>query len=121
MTNFRSLTSERYDLRDKSEKLEIRNTFLEEELTMMEECKTECKKFKHNYCVILSAYEFVRKELEQERDRLELWNNSSKRTQGIIENQVNSQKGGLGYDKREGKLPESSVIDKEIKEANTSE
>ena len=68
LTNFRVLTNERDELKVKNVELVNRNNYLESELVQMEQYKLDSEKAKHNYCEVLKAYDFVRKELEEERE-----------------------------------------------------
>ena len=99
MTNFRILTSERDELKLKNDELVGRNNFLESELIQMDQYKLDSEKAKYNYGVILEAYDFVRKELEEEREHIKSWTNSSQKTQDICDRQILGKVNGLGFDK----------------------
>ena len=120
MTNFRILTSERDELKVKNDELVNRNNFLESELVQMEQYKLVADKAKHDYNVILEAYDFVRKELEEERDTINMINNSGKKTQEIIERQILGKVKGLGFDKSSKAENVAIVTDDRKVEANTS-
>jgi hypothetical protein len=120
MTNFRILTNERDELKIKNDELVNRNNVLESELVQMEECKLVADKAKHDYNVILEAYDFVRKELEEERDTIRIMNNSGKKTQEIFDSGIRGKVKGLGFDKAREEAMVAIVIDDSKSEANTS-
>lgn len=103
LTNFRLVSKEKDDLKEKVHVLYTRNEFLEFELIQMEQFKSNCSKATHNYGEILKAYDYVRKELEEEREKFKVWTGSGKKVHDLLNDQVLLQTGGLGYNKREKK------------------
>ena len=101
LANFRSLTSETDRLRDTNTELIKRNNFLESELVEVEHIKEKSNKNKHNYCEILKAYDFVKKELEAKKERFKL--DSCRTVQTILNNQSLYQTTCLGYTEEEDK------------------
>ena len=69
LANFRSPTTETDRLKNTTVELTKRNNFLEFELVEVEQIKDESNKNRHNYCEILKACDFVKKELEAEKVR----------------------------------------------------
>ena len=61
--NFRTLSSKTERLRETNVELIKRYNFLESELVCILQIKTESDKNRHNYCEILKAYDYVKKEL----------------------------------------------------------
>ena len=103
LANFRTLSSETERLRETNVELIKRNSFLESELVGIEQIKTESDKNKHNYCEILKAYDYVKKELEAEKDRFKLWTDAGKTVNVILNNQSLYQTVCLGYNEEEDK------------------
>ena len=87
LANFRSLTSEIDRLKNTNVELTKRNNFLESYLVEVEQIKDESEKYRHNYCKILKAYDFAKKELETEKDKFELWTTAGKTVHTILNNQ----------------------------------
>ena len=64
-----------------------RNNFLESKLVKFELVKSESEKYRYNYCEILKACDFVKKELEAEKEMFKLWTTTSRRVHTILDNQ----------------------------------
>ena len=80
-----------------------RNSFFESELVGIEQIKTKSDKNRHNYCEILKAYDYVKKELEAEKDSFKLWNDAGKTVNAILNHQSLYQTASLGFNEEEDK------------------
>ena len=80
-----------------------RNNFLESELVDIEKLKAESDKNMHNYCEVLKAYDFVKKELKAEKDRFKLCTAAGRTVNTILNNQSLYQTVCLGYTEEEDK------------------
>ena len=92
---FKSQTLENEIIKLSSKQLSERNDHLETELVKILEIQKECEKAKHMQIQFSNQAEFLKKELQKEKDIIRAWTNSDKITHEDLTD--NHWKEGLGY------------------------
>ena len=99
-TSFRCQSLENSRLINEANELRKRNDHLEAELIFLLEIQKECDKAKHNEQLMIQKCTYLQGQLDKERETLNIWTDSGKKTQEILGG--GNWKTGLGYvDKKE--------------------